>query len=283
MKKYLYVLLATALLVGGYVYADSLNDIQIQVHNGTSFVPFGMTPNTITDTVLVYDKDAEIYRLADADPSFLFVQSGILRFNASDFYTKIADATSSIATINVVMAEIAGNLASSQSTMLAGNSSAPNRGLVTAAERALLNSLATVATTGSYNDLTDKPVAATSSSRTFANPARSLNTCFLVSTTTDALVTYSVDIAATLSLTTGQVGTVFLEYSDNSTCTTNTVEVARATNGNAGTLTVGLALTQTASANVGGMVPGGKYVRIRTSNVTGSPSFNFRSSQEVKF
>lgn len=238
MKKYIAGLMTAIMLVGGYyVYADTLNDIEIMVHDGNGFVPYVMVPtNGNYDSALIYDKDSEIYRMAELNTNQFDVSSQILSLKSS--FTSGFVSTSS---------------------------------------------LATVATTGNYNDLINKPVIATSTVKTFSNPARSLNTCFQISTSTDALVTYSVDIAATLSLTSGQSGTVFLEYSDNSTCTTNTVEVARATNGNTGTLTAGLNLTQTMSANVGGIIPSSKYARLRTANGSGTPVFNFRSGQEVKF
>jgi len=59
------------------------------------------------------------------------------------------------------------------------------------------------------------------------------------------------------------------------------VPVARMVNGNTGTLVVGLTLNQTGTANVGGMIPANKYVRVRTANTTGTPTFTFRSGQEV--
>lgn len=95
------------------------------------------------------------------------------------------------------------------------------------------------------------------------------------------MVNYSIDVATTLSLTTGQTGTVFLEYADNSGFTTNVVEVGRFVNGNGGSLTIGLNLSQTVTGNVGGMIPANKYARIRTANTTGTPTFTYRSGQEV--
>lgn len=117
----------------------------------------------------------------------------------------------------------------------------------------------------------------------FANPSRTLNNAFQISTTRDANVTYAVDIACAISLTTGEQGTVFLEYADDSGFTTNVVEVCRSVNGNTGTLSIGLALTQNATGCVSGMIPAGKYARLRTQNNTGTPTFTFRRAQEVLF
>lgn len=111
--------------------------------------------------------------------------------------------------------------------------------------------------------------------------SRSLNTAFQISTSRHAVVSYSVDIATTLSLSGGQTGTVFLEYADNSGMSTNLVEVCRSVNGNTGTLTIGLNITQNCTGQVSGVIPAGKYVRIRTVNTTGTPAFNYRSGQEA--
>lgn len=137
--------------------------------------------------------------------------------------------------------------------------------------------LATVATTGSYNDLTNLP-----SARSQSSASRSLNTCFQVSSTRDVLVNYSVDIAATLSLAGGQTGTTFLELYNDSGCTTGTQELSRSVNGNTGTLTIGLNITQNITGGLNGYVPAGKYVKIRTANTAGTPTFTYRSGQEVQ-
>lgn len=117
--------------------------------------------------------------------------------------------------------------------------------------------------------------------RSFAQPSRSLNSSFQISTTRDAIVNYTVDIAATLSLTTGQAGTVALKYADDSGMTTNVVTVQSSVNGNAGTLAIGLGLTQTATAALSGIIPAGKYVKLVTTNTTGTPTFTMRAAQEV--
>lgn len=119
------------------------------------------------------------------------------------------------------------------------------------------------------------------STRNFSAPSRTLNSCFQASGTRDAFTTYSVDIATTLSLTTGQQGTVYLETFTDASCATGTVEVARFVNGNTGALTIGLALTQNVTGTLSGIVPAGTYVKLRTQNNTGTPTFTYRSSQEV--
>jgi len=141
----------------------------------------------------------------------------------------------------------------------------------------LLNkpTLATVATSGSYTDLTNKPT------RSFSYTTRSLNTCFQLSSTRDAFVTYAVDIGTTLSLSGGSAGTVYLRTYTNSSCSTGAQELARFVNGNTGTLTVGLSISQNVTGTLTGMVPSGAWVQLVTENTTGTPTFTARPGQEV--
>jgi hypothetical protein len=111
--------------------------------------------------------------------------------------------------------------------------------------------------------------------------SRSLNSIFQISTTRDSFVNYSVDIQTAISLLAGQAGTVFLEISLSSTFASGIQEVARFLNSCTGTLTVGLALNQIVTGNLNGYVPAGYYVRLRTANNTGTPTFTYRSGQEV--
>ncbi len=127
----------------------------------------------------------------------------------------------------------------------------------------------------------NKPTIPGTVTRSYSSPSRTLNSAFQPSTTRDAQVSYSVDIATSVSLAGGAVGTVFLEYADDSGFTTGVTEVGRTVNGNTGTLVDGLTLNQTATAQLNGIIPASKYVRLRTANTTGSPTFTFRSSQEV--
>lgn len=117
--------------------------------------------------------------------------------------------------------------------------------------------------------------------RSFAYQTRSLNNCFQVSGTRDAMVSYSVDIATSLSLTTGQQGTVYLRIYSDSGCSTGTQELTRFVNGQTGTLTIGLALTQNVTGTLTGIVPAGAYVQLVTQNNTGTPTFTARPGQEV--
>lgn len=138
--------------------------------------------------------------------------------------------------------------------------------------------LATVATTGAYSDLSGKPSIPSALSFSFANPTHTLNTAFQLNATTGTLANYTVDVTINSLLTTIQ-GTVILEYADNSGMSTNVVTVNTATSSIGGILNI----ANTGTVTLGGMIPAGKWVRIRTANTAGTPSFAFRSGQEVTF
>lgn len=117
--------------------------------------------------------------------------------------------------------------------------------------------------------------------RSFNYTTRSLNTCFQASASRDVQVSYAVDIATSLSLTTGQQGTVYLRIYTNSGCSTGTQEINRFVNGQTGTLTIGLALTQNVTGNLSGIIPAGMYAQLVTENNVGTPTFTARPGQEV--
>lgn len=168
-------------------------------------------------------------------------------------------------------------------------------------------SFATVATTGAYADLSGKPTIpaaqvqsdwaqsnsgavdfiknkpSTPAARSQLAQTRSFNSGFQVSTTRDALVTYSVDVSCTSTLVAGQTGTVFLEIASDSGFTTNLQEVGRFVNSCTQTLGLTVTMVQAVTANVGGYIPAGYYVRLRTVNTLGTPTFTYRSGQEMLF
>lgn len=117
--------------------------------------------------------------------------------------------------------------------------------------------------------------------RSFTNPSLAINTSRQPSTTRDTLVTASVDITASLNLSGGTSGKVELKYADDSAFTTNVKTVQGSANGNTGTLTIGLGITQLCTATVTGIVPAGKYYRLVTTNVTGTPTYGTPQIQEV--
>lgn len=116
-----------------------------------------------------------------------------------------------------------------------------------------------------------------------SSATRSFNTCFQVSATRPAEVHYTAEIGTTLSLTGGTQGQVTLNTYTDSACTLNTQELGRFTNGNTGALTIGLNIAQTLASQLNGWVATGLWVKLLTTNTTGTPTFTYRSGQEVLF
>lgn len=144
-------------------------------------------------------------------------------------------------------------------------------------------SMPNTGTAGTYSGVTtDAQGRVTAGTvRSYTYQTRALNTCFQVSAARDAMVSYSVDILTSLSLTSGQQGTVYLRTYTNSGCTTGEQELTRFVNGQTGTLTIGLALSQNVTGTLSGVVPAGLYVQLVTQNNTGTPTFTARPGQEV--
>lgn len=134
----------------------------------------------------------------------------------------------------------------------------------------------TQASSGALDFIKNKPPARSQSSAT-----RALNTAFQVSATRDSIVNYSVNIATSLTLSGGAVGVVYLEIATDAAFTNNVQELGRFENGNTGALTIGLSLAQNVTSQLSGYVPLGFYCRLRTASTTGSPTFTYRSGQEV--
>lgn len=110
---------------------------------------------------------------------------------------------------------------------------------------------------------------------------RALNTCYQVSASRDAVVSYSVEFTTVSTLTSGQGGTVFLELFADSGCTTGTQEVMRVSSSNTQSLGLSVTMTQIATGTLSGFVPAGGYVKQRTANTTGAPTYTARPGQEV--
>lgn len=144
-------------------------------------------------------------------------------------------------------------------------------------------SLPNVGTASTYSGVTTDSQGRVSSGtvRSFAYQTRALNTCFQLSASRDAYVVYPVEISASLSLSGGTVGTVYLRTYTNSGCSTGTQEVMRAANSNTGALTIGLNTTQVGTGTLTGIIPAGLWVQLVTENTTGTPAFTARPGQEV--
>lgn len=145
----------------------------------------------------------------------------------------------------------------------------------------LLNkpTLATVATSGSYNDLSNKPPIPAAPS--ISTPSRALNTIYQLSATRNAWVAYSVQIVVTASIGSGQAGDAILEAADDAGFTSNVRTIAIVSNAQVVTLAIALQSVQTSTATLAGYIPAAAYHRIRTVNVTGAPGFSIRAQQET--
>jgi len=163
------------------------------------------------------------------------------------------------------------------------NTSDANKPVSTAAAASIATKFTTPAgTTAQYvrgdGSLATMPTVA---ARSFNHATRAVNTCFQVSSTRDALVSYGVEIVTSISLSGGNNGTVYLRSYTNSSCSTGAQEITRVTNGQSGALTIGLNITQTVTLNITGVAPAGTWVQLVTENTTGSPTFTARPGQEV--
>lgn len=100
----------------------------------------------------------------------------------------------------------------------------------------------------------------------------------------NSIVSYSVSIGTSLSLTGGTSGYVVLEVSPtNSTSAASWQEIARVESGQAGSgLVVGLAMNNSGGGILFGIVQAGWFVRMRSVNTAGTPTYTYRSGQETK-
>lgn len=111
--------------------------------------------------------------------------------------------------------------------------------------------------------------------------ARNFNQAYQVSTTVYVDVRMCASITCTLSLTSGTSGEVFLEYSADGS--TNWTLAGKLAGSNTGILTVGLNTSQITGGQLGCVLPPGYYWRMRTNNVTGTPTYAFTGGSETTY
>lgn len=121
----------------------------------------------------------------------------------------------------------------------------------------------------------------TTSAPSQATATRALNTAFQISATRNADARYSVQCTITASITGGQNCDVILEIASDAAFTTNVQTVGVVGTGQTYTLAIALAGVQPQTAQVTGWVPAGYYVRLRTVQNTGAPTFAYRGGQEI--
>jgi hypothetical protein len=122
---------------------------------------------------------------------------------------------------------------------------------------------------------------ATAVARVFSYPTRAINTCFQISATRDAQVSYAVDISAAVTVAGGARGSVYLRTYTNSTCTTGQQTVISASSGLPAFVSVTVGLTNLGTATLPAIIPAGRWVRIETVNDAQTPTFTARQGQEV--
>jgi hypothetical protein len=110
---------------------------------------------------------------------------------------------------------------------------------------------------------------------------RPLNSAFQISETRPAQVAYSVQSTVTANIGGSQNGDVILEIANDSGFSSGVQTLSISGQGQGYTLAVALQGVQPMTGVVSGMVPAGAWVRIRTVNNTGAPTYSFRSGQEV--
>lgn len=160
-------------------------------------------------------------------------------------------------------------------------------------------SLATVATTGLFSDIVSKPTtlagygitdAAPLTTLSFNNiPSHSIVTTaaaangWQISSTRNASVFYSVNVNTTATIGGASDGYILLEIAaTNSTTASDWKEVSRTRNGQTVTLALALNSIQNIGSELMNIVPAGYYVRLRSVNVSGTPTYTYVSGQEVQ-
>lgn len=140
----------------------------------------------------------------------------------------------------------------------------------------------TQSSTGSLDYIKNKPT------RSWATTTRSIVTTaaaangWQLSTTKDAQVEYSVTLVSTATIAGNSSGYVLLEIaSTNSTNANEWGEIGRISNGQAVSLAITLQSVSTGGGQITGYIPAGYYVRLRSVNTAGTPTYTYNSGQEV--
>lgn len=103
-----------------------------------------------------------------------------------------------------------------------------------------------------------------------------------LSSTRDVLAIYSVTMVSTASISGAASGYIVFEICPtNSTTAGDWVEVGRVPNGQAVSLAVVLQSVSTGGGQLGTVVPAGYFRRLRSVNVSGTPTYTYNSGQEV--
>lgn len=155
--------------------------------------------------------------------------------------------------------------------------------LVVSTSIARVAALKSVAFTGDYSDLINKPSASITNgvTKTLVTSATGQGGVVL-DASRNVLANYSVSTSTTATIGGASTVTVFLEVaSTNSAMAGDWTTIAKVSNGQTITLAIVLQSIQVNILNFGAVVPAGQYVRIRYAT-TGTGSATYDSGQEVK-
>lgn len=144
-------------------------------------------------------------------------------------------------------------------------------------------SLPNVGTASTYSSVTTDNQGRITAGTNIAQSSqtRTLNSAFQVSATRASFINYSIQITITANISGGQNGDVILEIASDSGFTTNVQTLSIIGSGQTYTLAIALQGIQPSTGVVSGYVPAGYYARLRTVNNTGTPTYLYRSGQEI--
>lgn len=144
-------------------------------------------------------------------------------------------------------------------------------------------SLPNVGTAGNYSGVTTDAQGRVTAgtSRSFSTFTPTLNTCFQISATRDAKVSFGVDVTVSVTLGGTPKGSVYLRYYTDNACTLGQQTIISGSSGLPSTLSVVVGLQNLGTISLSGEIPGGTWVRVETSNDSGTPTFAPRQGQVV--
>lgn len=111
-----------------------------------------------------------------------------------------------------------------------------------------------------------------------ASGGRNFNQSYQLSSTRPSKIKVSVNISCSLTLTSGASGEVILEISPNGS--SGWVYAGQISGSNTGSLSIGINTTQITGATIDEDLPAGYYWRLRTNNITGTPTYIFNGGNE---